>query len=42
MSYTVERIINCILKDVVKPSSSVKDPCGICDKTVKIGHQAIQ
>ena len=27
---------------MVKPSSSVKDPCGICDITVKIGHQAIQ
>ena len=38
MSNTVEQLIN----RVDKPSSCVKDPCGICKKTVKTGHQAIQ
>ena len=42
MSHTVERIINRILDGVDKPRSCVKDPCGICNKTVKTGHQAIQ
>ena len=41
MSYSVERIIDHI-NDTNNPRSCVKDPCGFCNKTVKIDHQAIQ
>ena len=41
MSDTVERIINLILEDMTKTRSCVKDPCGVCKKTVKTEHKAI-
>ena len=41
MSYTIEYIINRILTDVTNPRISVKDPCRVCHKTVKVDHQAI-
>ena len=41
MSYTIEYIINHILTDVTNPRISVKDPCRVCHKTVKVDHQAI-
>ena len=33
--------MNLILTDETKPRSCVKDPCGICNKTVKTGQQSI-
>ena len=41
MSYTIEYIINRILTDGTNPRISVKDPCMVCHKTVKVDHQAI-
>ena len=38
MSYTVDRVINVIENN----RSCVKFPCGICDKSVKNNHKAIQ
>ena len=39
MSNTVEQIINHVLDGVDKPSSYVKDPCGIHNTTVKTAIQ---
>ena len=43
MSYSTERIIDIVVnKNLTKPRRNVKDPCGICSKTVKTVHKAIQ
>ena len=43
MSYSTERIIDIVVnKNKTKPRRNVKDPCGICSKTVKTVHKAIQ
>ena len=42
MSYNVESIINHILDDDANPRRFVKDPCGICNKTIKSGQLALQ
>ena len=42
MSYSVDQIINQILEGKAKPRRCVQDPYGICFKTVKIEHRAMQ
>ena len=42
MSYTVDRLIDVIENVRPKPRSCVKFPCGICNKSVKNNHKAIQ
>ena len=42
MSFSVDHIISIIDNNGPKPRSCVKFPCGICNKTVKKNHKAIQ
>ena len=42
MSYNVESIINHILDDDANSRRFVKDPCSICNKTIKSGQLALQ
>ena len=39
--HTIEYIINHVLTDRTNPRISVKDPCRVCHKTVKVDYQAI-
>ena len=42
MSFSVDHIISIIDNNNPKPRSCVKFPCGICNKTVKKNHKAMQ
>ena len=42
MSFSIDHIINLIDTNRPKPRTCVKFPCGICNKSVKKNHNAIQ
>ena len=42
MMITIVSIIESLLHGRIKPRSRVKHPCGICYKSVKTNHKAVQ